>query len=219
MICFVQARMSSKRLPGKTMKMINGRPLISFVIYRLKRSKLISKIVILTSENKTDDKIVNFCKKNNIKYFRSELNNVYIRFLKAINLFKNKSFVRVTADSPNIDPKLIDKLILKFKNNNYDIVTNCKEKTFPKGQSIEIVNSNIFKKTLKFLNKKEYFEHVTTYFYKNKKKFKIYCVKNKKKYRKKNLSVDNIKDFNRFSNFLKRKNNINMSWKKIYLEY
>ena len=62
MICFVQARMSSKRLPGKTMKMINGRPLISFVIYRLKRSKLISKIVILTSENKTDDKIVNFCK-------------------------------------------------------------------------------------------------------------------------------------------------------------
>ncbi len=219
MICFVQARMSSKRLPGKTMQIINGRPLLSFVIDRLKKSKLISKVVILTSVNKSDDKIVNFCKKNNVKYFRSELSNVYMRFLKAINLFKNKSFVRITADSPNIDPKLIDKLILKFKNNNFDIVTNCKEKTFPKGQSVEIINSNIFKSIFKFLNKKKYFEHITTYFYKNEKNFKICSVKNRKKYRKKNLSVDRISDLRKFSNFLKKSKNVNMSWKKIYLEY
>jgi|TARA_Y100000389_G_C17457628_1_gene519275 spore coat polysaccharide biosynthesis protein SpsF len=219
MYCFVQARMSSKRLPGKTMRMVNGKPLISYVLKRLKKSKLISRIIVLTSTNKPDDRIVNFCKKNKVLYFRSELKNVYKRFFKAINFYKNKSFVRITADSPNIDPDLVDRLILKFKKKNYDIVTNCKDKTFPKGQSIEIVNSKSFLKLKSFLNRKNYLEHITTFFYKNEKNFFIYCFKNKKKYRNKNLSVDNMNDLKRFKKFLSRHTSIPLNWKKIYNSY
>ena len=51
----VQARMKSTRLPGKVLKMVNGKPLIEILLYRLSQSKKIDKIVIATSENKEND--------------------------------------------------------------------------------------------------------------------------------------------------------------------
>ena len=115
MICFVQARMNSKRLPGKTMKIIKNKPVLFYVLSRLKKSKFLKKIVVLTSTKKTDNIIVKYCEDNNVQVFRGELNNVAKRFVKAIKYFKINSFVRITGDSPNIDPNLVDRLIFKFK--------------------------------------------------------------------------------------------------------
>ena len=61
---FIQARTSSKRLPGKVFKnLINKNHSLDLLIYKL--SKLFSKkkIVILTSKNKSDDAIQEYCKK------------------------------------------------------------------------------------------------------------------------------------------------------------
>jgi len=219
MICFVQARMNSKRLPGKTMKIIKNKPVLFYVLSRLKKSKFLKKIVVLTSTKKTDNIIVKYCEDNNVQVFRGELNNVAKRFVKAIKYFKINSFVRITGDSPNIDPNLVDRLIFKFKKNNYDIVTNCKKKTFPKGQSIEVLNSKVFLKAFKILKRKKYLEHITNFFYDNEKKFKIYSFSNKIFYRKKNLSIDNHYDLKKFDRYLSRTRNLSLNWKKIYQKY
>ena len=87
------------------------------------------------------------------------------------------------------------------------MITNIFPRTYPKGQSVEIIKSSILKKSIKFMNKYE-LEHVTKYFYKNNKKFKIKNFKSTKLKNKIQLSVDNIKDLN----FLKIK------YKKKFLE-
>ena len=219
MICFVQARMNSKRLPGKTMKIIKNKPVLFYVLSRLKKSKFLKKIVVLTSTKKTDNIIVKYCEDNNVQVLRGELNNVAKRFVKAIKYFKTNSFVRITGDSPNIDPNLVDRLITKFKKNNYDLVTNCKKKTFPKGQSIEVLNSKVFLKVFKILKRKKYLEHITSFFYDNEEKFKIYSLSNKIFYRKKNLSIDNHYDLKKFNRYLSRTRNLTLNWKKIYKKY
>ena len=66
MICIVQARMSSTRLPNKVLKKIYNQTMLERVVKKLKKSKKISRIIIATSSLKSDDKIEKFCKKKKI---------------------------------------------------------------------------------------------------------------------------------------------------------
>ena len=63
-LCIVQARMSSKRFPGKVLKYINNldkkRSVLQFLIERLNKSKLIDQLVISCSDNSKDKKIIDF---------------------------------------------------------------------------------------------------------------------------------------------------------------
>ena len=88
MICFLQARMSSKRLSGKTMMIIKDKPLIGHVISRIEKAKTISKIIVLTSSQNSDLPIIKYCKSQNIQFVKGSLKNVASRYLKAIRLIK-----------------------------------------------------------------------------------------------------------------------------------
>jgi len=69
-LCILQARMSSTRLPGKVLMKINSLPLLQYELDRLKKSKLITNIVIATSIQDEDDEIEYFCSQNKIDCFR-----------------------------------------------------------------------------------------------------------------------------------------------------
>jgi len=205
MICIVQARMSSNRLPGKILKKINKMPSIKILVNSLKRSKLFKKVIVATSNQDTDKRLVEFCKKNNLNLFLGSLNNVYERlFTCAINHQENY-FVRISGDSPFMDVKIIKKLLLlKNRKKNYDIYTNVFPRTFPKGQSIEIIKTDLIKKVKNLRNLDK--EHVTTYFYRNYKNFKIINLKNKIDQSHLNLCIDKEKDLLYFRKILKEIN-------------
>ena len=80
----IQARMTSTRLPGKVLKPFQDN---STILGRLcKNLKLLHlPMIIATSTNPDDDRIVEFCKKNKIQYFRGEEQNVLKRFLMPEN--------------------------------------------------------------------------------------------------------------------------------------
>ena len=61
-VAIVQARMSSMRLPNKTMKSIIGMPIIEIILRRLKKSKLIDEIVLATSIDKKNIPLVEHSK-------------------------------------------------------------------------------------------------------------------------------------------------------------
>ncbi len=63
MLCIVQSRMSSSRLPGKSLKIIDGFPILNHVLKKLLRVKLITNICVATSSSKSDEPLVNYCKK------------------------------------------------------------------------------------------------------------------------------------------------------------
>ena len=80
MLCIVQARSSSKRLPDKIFKKIDGKSVIERVLIRLKKSKEITKIVFATSNRNNDNRVENFCLNNKIICYRGDLNNVALRY-------------------------------------------------------------------------------------------------------------------------------------------
>tara|TARA_B100000575_G_C23143352_1_gene666230 strand:+ start:9627 stop:10307 length:681 start_codon:yes stop_codon:yes gene_type:complete len=194
MLAIIQARMLSKRLRGKVLKKINNKSILERVISNAIKSKLITKIIVATSKKPADKKIINLCKRKKIKFFRGEHENVYLRFLKILKKSKHSSFLRICADSPFLDPYLLDKFIYFFNNNNYDIVTNVLKRSFPKGQSIEIFRKKIFIDSYSKLKSKKDREHISEFFYKNYKDFKIKNIKNRKNQSKINLCVDRQKD-------------------------
>ena len=74
--CIIQSRMSSRRLPGKIMKIVDSKPILYHVINQVSSSKILEKIVVATSTNTDDDMIENFTKKLGISCFRGKLNDV-----------------------------------------------------------------------------------------------------------------------------------------------
>ena len=113
-VAIIQARMGSSRLPGKVLMNIEGTSMIKFMYDRVKQSKLVDKIILATTINEIDNPIFNLCKKENILCFRGSENDVLDRYYKAALPHKPDIIVRLTADCPLIDPKLIDKTINLF---------------------------------------------------------------------------------------------------------
>ena len=196
LLVVVQARSSSNRFPKKILYKIYGKTLIEHVISKISKSKNISNIVVATSNLTSDQSLVNILKKNKILYFRGGLKNVAKRLLSVAEKYNKKYFIRINADSPLIDFRLIDHSIKILKNpykKKYDIITNVFPRSFPSGQSVEIIRTTTLKKNIKRMNKLE-LEHVTSFFYKNYQKFLIKNFSTKKKLIDIKLSVDTKKD-------------------------
>ncbi len=206
-ICLaIQARYSSERLPGKVLKEVAGTPILEHTIKRLQKTKLFHSIYVLTSNNSEDLRIINFCESKSYKSFSCSLENVFKRFKSFLKFNSYDAFVRISGDSPLIDPFLIDKMVNKFRKNDYDILTNVFPRTFPSGQSVEIIKSKTFLKVDESLLSKEDKEHVTSFFYKNNKRFNIENFECKYSHKNLKLSIDTHADFDRFVNFLKKNN-------------
>ena len=77
----IEARLGSSRFPNKVLKKINHRSFLEFQINRVKKSKLISNIIVATTNQNKDHKIINLCKKNKVKYFKGSVNNVLKRII------------------------------------------------------------------------------------------------------------------------------------------
>ena len=214
MLAIIQARMSSNRLKGKVLKLLGKKTLLQWVIDNTIKSKQIKKIVVATSLNPDDDKIFNFCKNKNIECFRGSLNNVYSRFVEVVKKYNVTSFIRITADSPFIDPSLIDYGIKLYKTKKYEIVMNTYPRSFPKGQSFSIYNAKVFVNNLKNVKKKNHKEHITPYFYANSKKFNIKNVFYTSNQSDLNMSIDTNADLVKARKIIKK---FNFNKKKNYL--
>ena len=75
-VLFLQARLNSKRLPNKVLLKIKGKTILEHIINRLKLSKKIDDIFILTSKNKKDNMIFDLCNKIKINCYRGPENDV-----------------------------------------------------------------------------------------------------------------------------------------------
>lgn len=198
-VCLVQARVGSTRLPGKILKEICGKTILHHEIDRLKKCKEIDEIVIATTDKEDDDKIVNEAKKLSVKYFRGSENDVLSRFYYAAKENNADIVVRVTSDCPCIDFEILDKMLIyfkeKYKEKQVDYLSNTIKRTYPRGYDIEIFTFSALEKS--YINaKKEYErEHVTPYIYDKTNNFLKLSFENKEDYSKYRVTLDTIEDF------------------------
>ena len=215
MLAIVQARMSSTRLPGKVIKEIVGKPMLQWTLERLENSKMLKKVVVATSSDARDDVVEDFCRAKNVNFHRGPLENVAQRFAEVVTLEKSDSFVRVSGDSPLIDPALIDQAVSLFRSTTVDLVTNKMPRTFPKGQSVEILNSRHFLKFCGSSTKKEDQEHVTKVFYKNPENHRIVSFTSGMDTGHIQMSVDTLEDFEMVDKLIKMSHEHPEGWKKL----
>tara|TARA_B100000965_G_scaffold405731_1_gene440974 strand:- start:1434 stop:2117 length:684 start_codon:yes stop_codon:yes gene_type:complete len=210
----IQARMNSKRLPGKVLRKINNTEMLLWTINRLRRLNNFFKLAVITSKETSDDPIENFCKINSIDIYRGSLNNVAERFIDACMFFKANSFVRICADSPFIDPLIVSEAVEIYQNNNFDLVTNVQTRTFPKGQSVEVVKLSAMKKIINSNNlTNEHLEHPTKLFYEYPDLFSIKnFVCEKSGLEKIQLSIDFYEDYILANKIASSKELLYLSW-------
>lgn len=142
-LVILQARTSSSRLPGKVLSPINGKPMIEWIIGRIKKIPEI-KLVVATSTDSSDDNLALVVEKFGGDVFRGSLLDVNSRFVEIVNSFQPKNFIRITGDCPLVMPELIFDMISIFENSECDILSNTKPPTFPDGLDVEIVSSEKF---------------------------------------------------------------------------
>ena len=213
---FIAARSGSKRLPNKHFLEINSNlRVIDLCILRLKKSKLVTKIFLCTTKKKEDNKFKNICKLYNIKLFRGSTNNVAKRIIDCANENSIKTIVRITADCPIIDPKLIDQCIKLHFNKKSDYTSNTLKLSFPDGLDVEVINLDTLIKSQKISKTLSNKEHVT-FFIRRSKLFKKYNYKNFVNYSNRRWTLDYLKDYFFFKKILRYfLSNIYFSWKDL----
>jgi len=205
----IQARMTSTRLPKKVMLPLCNKTVLEVVIDRLEKYK--NNIIIATTNDGTEEPIINLCKKINVKYSQGSVNNVLERYYQSAKEYgatQNDLIVRITSDCPLIDITMMEKVIEMYKKGNYDYISNRINRTIPVGLDVEILNFELLEQT--YLHAKEDFEkeHVTPYIYlSHNKNYNIgSCeeIEDNSQYR---LTLDEDKDYEAIKEIYKKFNN------------
>lgn len=196
-VCVIQARTGSSRLPAKVLKKIEGFTLLSLVIKRVAFSRFIDRdnILIATTERKEDDRIVKIAQQEGVNVFRGSEDDVLDRYYKALKAHPADIVLRITSDCPLIDYKIIDAVITLFsKSKNIDYCSNRLKLSFPEGLDTEIFTFKALEKAWQESYEPYDREHVTPYMYRSGKlKLKPLSFNNNLSYL--HLSIDNKEDF------------------------
>jgi len=218
-LIILQARSSSKRLPGKSLSLFKKIPLVVLCAKRLTNTGI--KLVVATSNDRTDDYLCHILERNKIKYFRGSLKNVFSRFVQISKKLKNNDLIiRATADNPFPDGNLVKILVDEINKRKMDYLRiNNKLHNLPYGISLEIFTAKKLKETNKKKLNKQELEHVTLNMYKNSKNLKNTFIKKiqyHKKLSKKRVTVDTLKDYKRvYPIFENLKNPYQPKWKNL----
>lgn len=191
----IQARFSSRRLPGKVLRPLCGKPLLGHLVDRLQRSAALDIIGVATSGEPSDDAVAAFCADAEIPCYRGALDDVLGRVKAAAQHFRLDGILRVSGDSPLIDPALVRQAVKLFRRGGWDVVTNVQVRSFPKGQSVEIIAATALDRAAKKARAAAEREHVTPYLYAHPDLFRIRNLVARVARPTLQLSVDTAEDF------------------------
>ena len=196
----ILARLDSSRLPNKQLQLVRDRYMLDWLIERAKAIKGIDELIIATSDRSIDDPLEEFAVNYGIKCFRGAFADVAGRVLECTNEREYDAWVRINGDSPLLDYRLFDFGLDVFRLGNYDVVTNAYERTYPIGNSVEIIDTAIYASGYSRMSKNHHYEHVTSYFYENSKEYNIYNFVHKDGAKRKvSLAVDTHGDLERYT--------------------
>lgn len=133
----IQARMSSSRFPGKMLAELGGRPMIAFMIDRVRRARSLDLAAVVTSTDLSDDPLAEAASACGFAVFRGDLNDVLERYAAAAEHFAADIVVRMTGDCPLIDPQVVDAVVALRAENGADYASNVAPATFADGWDVE----------------------------------------------------------------------------------
>lgn len=135
----VESRMSSRRLPGKNLRPILGRPMVARLMERLRRVALVDVVCLATSTDESDAPLEAVARQEGVACHRGSLDDVLDRVLAAARSIGADVIVEITGDCPLADPGIVDAAIRRFLRGDVDYVINVLDRlTFPVGFDVQV---------------------------------------------------------------------------------
>jgi spore coat polysaccharide biosynthesis protein SpsF len=217
----IQARMGSRRLPGKVLLDIAGQPMLARVVARTRQAKTVDLVIVATTTEPDDDPVAGFCSQNGILCYRGSLHDVLDRYYRAARAFdacgEDAVIVRITADCPLIDPQVIDKTVEAFlgvqrehlhgispsarrvkPGTPYDFAANRLPppwgRTYPIGLDTEVCTFQALETAWREAREPHQREHVMPFFYDHQERFRILLVDHEEDFGALRWTVDTPED-------------------------
>ena len=202
----VQARMASTRLPGKVLKPVLGKPLLTYQVERLQRVKQADAIVLATTTNDADQVLVDFAQAHELACYRGSEEDVLSRYHGAAEEAGADVVTRITSDCPLIDPAVIDKVIATFTQSqpNCDYASNTLRRTYPRGMDCEVFSRKALGIAHADAVESVDREHVTPFIYRHPDRFALRHVEYASDCGDHRWTVDTIEDFALVSRMLEQ---------------
>ena len=199
----VQARIGSKRLPGKVLKPILGRPMLWHILQRLSAASRLKNTVVATSGEEGDAAIRQFCREFGYPVFCGSEHDVLDRFYRAAVQFEADPVVRVTADCPFVDPQVVDSVLALQQIGGYDHVGVAAgagalllpRGRYPRGLDAECFGFSCLERAWREATDSTDREHVTPFMWRNPSSFRLGRLLSNKDYPHLRWTVDNPADF------------------------
>jgi len=169
--CVVQARTGSTRLPGKVLLDLGGRALLDFLLARL--APLDLAIVVATSDRPADDPIEQLARARGIAVARGDEHDVLGRFGLAIDAHPCDHVVRLTADSPLVDPSMVSAAVAHHLDTGADYTSNTLARTYPDGLDVEVIRASVLAEAQAEATDPDEREHVTPFVYRHPERFAL----------------------------------------------
>lgn len=159
----IQARMTSRRLPGKVMAPIGERPMLAHVIERVARARRVDGILVACTDNPTDAPIVEWCRSAGVEVARGDERDVLSRYVGAAGAARADVLVRITSDCPLLDAAVVDRVIeeLLARRSQVDYAANVLRRTYPRGLDVEAMFLDALLRADRFATTPDQREHVT----------------------------------------------------------
>ncbi len=197
-VCIIQARMNSSRLPGKILRDINGYPMLNWVVERAGMAETVDEVWVATTTDPSDDPVEEYCKAQGYACYRGSEQDVLDRFYQCAKQSDADVVVRLTADCPLIDPELIDQVIYGLIELESDFSATRLpppfERTFPIGLDVEAVFFDGLEQAWLDASTKYQREHVMPYFYEEEGKFIVTILHSDDDFGHYRWTVDTVED-------------------------
>jgi spore coat polysaccharide biosynthesis protein SpsF len=144
----LQARLGSTRLTEKALRALGNKPLIEQVYDQVTGSRLINKVILMTSTDLLDQKLIHFFESKNLGYSTGPVDDIIGRLFLASSKYSFDYTVRIWGDCPFVCPDIIDGMIQTLLDNNLEFISNSDilKRTFPPGLDVEIYSKALLEK-------------------------------------------------------------------------
>jgi spore coat polysaccharide biosynthesis protein SpsF len=172
-VLVVQARMSSQRLSRKVLANIASRAALEWVLLRASRAVRVAEARLAIPDGPGNDPLAKLAEKLNCPCTRGSEPDCLDRYLQAARESEAEHIVRVSGDSPFIDPEMIDAAVDAHLASGADYSRNFEPIDIPAGLCVEAVTRKALERAASESTDPYDREHVTPYFYREPGRFTV----------------------------------------------
>lgn len=195
-VAIIQARLGSKRLPGKVLMDMAGRAMLGRVIDRVLQAHSLHDIVVATSIQPENEAVCDYAELLGIKAFQGSEEDVLDRYYRCASFYRANHIVRITGDCPLLDPQVLDDVVEQHLMASADYTSNIfPVRSYPRGLDVEVFKFRVLERLWRAAKSGYEREHVTPYIHRHPGLFFIHSVTNPDDHSHLQWSVDTLGDF------------------------